>query len=157
MARTCGIPHAISGTEEEVAAQVKKITGGRMANVAVDAVGHSAISLQALRLTADAGEVIVLGTPRSEVTGNLTDIFGAAHIRWITVKGCLEWNVPTESPLPQDYSQRKKLDAIFGWIADGRLNLKALITHVLPPEEIKTAYEGLLHKKEEYVGVVLKW
>jgi len=35
--------------------------------------------------------------------------------------------------------------------------LKPLITQVLPPSEIQTAYEGLLHKKEEYVGVVLKW
>jgi 2-desacetyl-2-hydroxyethyl bacteriochlorophyllide A dehydrogenase len=157
MALACGIPHAIGGTEEEVAAQVRQITGGKMANVSVDAVGHSAIALQALRLTADSGEVIVLGTPRSEVQGNLTEVFSAAHIRWVAIKGCLEWNVPTEAALPGDYSQRKKLDAIFAWIADGRLKLHPLITHVLPPTEIKTAYEGLLREKEKYVGVVLKW
>jgi len=156
-ALACGIPHAITGTEEEVAAQVRQITGGKMAAVSVDAVGHSAICLQALRLTADSGEVIVLGSPRCEVTGNLTEIFGAAHYRWITLKGSLEWNVATEGALPNDYSQRKKLEAIFAWIADGRLKMRPLITHVLPPTEIKTAYEGLLHKKEEYLGVALKW
>jgi 2-desacetyl-2-hydroxyethyl bacteriochlorophyllide A dehydrogenase len=157
MALQCGIPYAISGSEEEVAQQVRDITGGKMANVTVDAVGHSAIALQAVRLTAPAGEVIVLGSPRSEVTGNLTEIFGAAHYRWITIKGCLEWNVPTESPVAGDYTQHKKMDALQGWLADGRLKLKPMITHVLPPKEIKTAYEGLLRKKEEYVGVVLRW
>jgi 2-desacetyl-2-hydroxyethyl bacteriochlorophyllide A dehydrogenase len=156
-ALACGIPHAISGTEDEVAAQVRQITGGTMANVSVDAVGHSAVAMQAVRLTADCGEVIVLGTPRVDVAGNLTEVFSAAHIRWVTIKGSLEWNVPTEPALPHQYSQRKKLEAIFAWIADGRLNLKPLITHTLRPAQIKTAYEGLLHKKDEYVGVVLKW
>ena len=157
LARQCGIAHTISGTEEEVLAQVKQITGGRMSQVTVDAVGHSAICLQAVKLTSDGGEVIVLGTPRCDVTGNLTDVFGAAHRRWVTIKGCLEWNLPTEPLLEQDYCQHKKLDALFQWIADGRLTLKPLLTHVLPPEEIKAAYEGLLSKKEDFVGVVLKW
>lgn len=157
MAKTCGIPYTISGTEEEVAAQVKQITDGRMAQVTVDAVGHSAIALQAVKLTSNGGEVVVLGSPRCEVQGNLTEIFGAAHYRWVNIKGALEWNLPTESVVEQDYSQQKKLEAVFGWIADGRLQLKPMLTHILPAEEIKTAYEGLLHKKEEYIGVVLNW
>jgi 2-desacetyl-2-hydroxyethyl bacteriochlorophyllide A dehydrogenase len=157
LARECGIPHTISGSEEEVASQVEQITGGHMADVSVDAVGHSGISLQAMRLTLSGGEVIVLGSPRADVTGNLTEVFSTSHHRWVTVKGALEWNIPTESPLPHDYSQRKKLDALFNWMADGRLKLKPLITHILPPEEIKTAYEGLLRNKEQYVGVVLRW
>lgn len=157
MAKECGIPHVISGTEEEVAEQVREITGGKLANVTVDAVGHSGVALQALRVTATAGEVIVLGSPRSDVPGNLTEVFGAAHYRWITVTGALEWYYPAESPVEHGYSQRKKLEGIFQWLSDGRLKLKPMITHVLPPKEIKTAYEGLLHKKEEYVGVVLRW
>jgi len=147
LAQRCGIPHLISGTEEEIVAQVKEITLGHMADVAVDAVGHSNIALQALRVTGDGGEV----------TGNLSELFAAAHYRWITIKGALEWNIPTQSLLPQDYSQHKKLAAIFHWIEDGRLRLSPLLTHVLPHKEIKTAYEGLLRQKEDYVGVVLKW
>jgi threonine dehydrogenase-like Zn-dependent dehydrogenase len=157
LAQECGISHAISGTEEEIIAQVRAVTGGRLADVTVDAVGHSAVALQALRLTADNGEVIVLGSPRVDVTGNLTEVFAAAHYRWITIKGALEWNIPTESVMPQDYSQHKKLNALFQWIADGRLRLSPLLTHILPAEQIKIAYEGLLHKKEAYVGVVLRW
>jgi len=157
LAKECGIPHVIAGTEEEIAAQVRDITGGRMAQVAVDAVGHSAISLQAVKLTSDGGEVIVLGSPRCEVEGNLSEVFNAAHYRWVSIKGSLEWNLPTESEHALAYSLQTRLAAIFSWIADGRLQLKPLITHVLPSQEIKTAYDGLLRKKEEYVGVVLKW
>jgi 2-desacetyl-2-hydroxyethyl bacteriochlorophyllide A dehydrogenase len=157
MAKACGIDHVIAGTEEEIAAQVREITGGQMANVTVDAVGHSAICLQALRLTATSGELVILGSPRVPFEGNLTEVFAASHARWVTIRGALEWNVPTEGALSFDYSQRKKLDAIFRWIADGRLNVKPMLTHTLPPEQIKTAYEGLLKDKEKFVGVVLKW
>ena len=157
MAQECGIPHVIAGSEAEVAEQVKRITGGKMANVAVDAVGHSAISLQAVRLTATGGEVIVLGSPRCEVQGDLTEIFGAAHYRWVTVTGALEWYYPAEAPMDHLYSQAKKIAGIFQWVSDGRLQLKPMITHTLPPAEIKMAYDGLLHQKEEYVGVILRW
>ncbi|SDU05569.1 2-desacetyl-2-hydroxyethyl bacteriochlorophyllide A dehydrogenase [Verrucomicrobium sp. GAS474] len=157
VAQDCGIPHVLSGTEEEVAAGVAELTGGKLAEVTVDAVGHSAVSLQALRLTAQGGEVVVLGSPRTEFAGNLTEVFRTAHIRWITIKGALEWYAPTESPLDHLYTQQKKLAAIYSWIADGRLRIAPLLTHLLPPQEIKAAYEGLLNQKEDYVGVVLKW
>ena len=42
-------------------------------------------------------------------------------------------------------------------IADGRLNLAGLVTHTITPEHLRDAYEGLLKKKEEYLGVVLTW
>jgi len=157
MAETCGIPYTITGTEEEVAAQVKQITKGQMANVAVDAVGHSAISLQATRLTANGGDVVVLGSPRCEVQGDLTEVFSAAHYRWVNIHGALEWYYPAESLMGHDYSQQKKIAGIFQWIIDGRLKLKPMITHTLPPSDIKKAYQGLLNNKEEYVGVVLRW
>jgi 2-desacetyl-2-hydroxyethyl bacteriochlorophyllide A dehydrogenase len=157
LARECGIPHVISGTEEEVAEQVRTLTSGRMAEVAVDAVGHSAIALQATKLTADGGDVVVLGSPRSPVSGNLTDVFAAAHYRWVSIKGALEWEVPTESSVPHQHTQQTRLRGLFEWIADGRLRLKPLITHVMPPAEIKAAYNGLLHRKDEFVGVVLNW
>ena len=39
----------------------------------------------------------------------------------------------------------------------GRLSLDGLVTHSIAPEELGTAYEGLLRKKEEYLGVIVKW
>ncbi len=157
MARESGIPHVIAGTEAEIAEQVRQITNGKMATVAIDAVGHSAVALQALKLVASGGELIVLGSPRSDVQGNLTEVFGAAHFKWVTVSGALEWYYPTETPGEHGYDQLKKLAAIFQWISDGRLNLQPMLTHRLPPADIKKAYDGLLHQKEDYVGVILRW
>jgi hypothetical protein len=35
--------------------------------------------------------------------------------------------------------------------------LTGLVTHTISPAQLGTAYEGLLKKKEEYLGVVLNW
>ena len=43
------------------------------------------------------------------------------------------------------------------WLADGRLRVEPLITHRLPPSEIQTAYDGLRSRRDEYLGVVLRW
>ncbi|HYV38637.1 MAG TPA: theronine dehydrogenase, partial [Gemmataceae bacterium] len=42
-------------------------------------------------------------------------------------------------------------------LASGRLNLTGLVTHKIAPEQLASAYEGLLKKKDEYLGVVMRW
>ena len=38
-----------------------------------------------------------------------------------------------------------------------RLRVDDLISHCVRPERLQEMYEGLLHRKEEYLGVVLDW
>jgi malate/lactate dehydrogenase len=42
---------------------------------------------------------------------------------------------------------------VYDLIREGRLVVKPLISHVLPPEQAPAAYEGLCHDKDRYVGV----
>jgi hypothetical protein len=42
-------------------------------------------------------------------------------------------------------------------LASGRLSLAGLVTQRIAPTELGTAYEGLLKKKEEYLGVTMRW
>ena len=51
----------------------------------------------------------------------------------------------------------EKQQMIFDWISDGRLLVEPLISHRLPPSNIKDAYEGLLNAPGEFTGVVLDW
>ena len=39
----------------------------------------------------------------------------------------------------------------------GQLNLTGLVTQKIKPDELGTAYEGLLKKKDEYLGVTVHW
>lgn len=157
LAERCGIPHTVGGSPDDVQANISQITGGELAMITVDAVGHSAAAMQALRATANHGQLILLGTPRVPVEGNLTDAFNDIHLRFITVRGALEWFLPMYPDNSANQSQYSKQAMIFDWLARNKLQLSPLISHHLPPNQIKDAYDGLLNQPETYTGVILDW
>ena len=157
LAQRCGISHTVGGAADKAQAQVEEITGGELGDITVDAVGHSGVVMQALRATASHGQLIILGTPRVEVQGNLTDLLSETHLRWITIRGALEWCVPMYPDIGNRTSQWSKQQTIFDWMARGQLHIEPLISHRLKPEQIKQAYDGLLNEPNVYTGVVLDW
>lgn len=157
LAERCGIPHTAGGSSEEVAEAIRQLTGGNGADTSVDAVGDSRVVRECVKNTASFGEVIILGSPRAPVQGDLTEIFSDVHIRWLTIKGALEWRLPIYPQTGVAESQQSKQEMIFDWMRLGKLQIAPLISHVMKPSEIKTAYEGLLHKKNEFFGVVLDY
>ena len=157
LAVRCGITDTVGGDDDEVQKQINEITGGDLGNITVDAVGHSSVVMQALRATATHGQLIILGSPRVSVSGDLTELLSDTHLRWITIKGALEWCVPMYPDTGNNISQFNKQQTIFDWITRGQLHVEPLISHRLLPEDIKQAYDGLLNESNTYTGVVLDW
>ncbi|MEZ4635465.1 MAG: zinc-binding dehydrogenase [Caldilineaceae bacterium] len=157
LAERCGIPVTVGGSEDEVQQFILDQTNGHGADITIDAVGHSAVVRQALRATARYGQVIILGSPRVPVQGDLTELLSDIHLRFITVRGALEWQVPMYPDAGNHISQYSKQQTIFDWIQRGLLHVEPLISHRLPATEITTAYEGLFREPETYTGVALLW
>ncbi len=157
LAARCGIEHTIEGGADEVQAQIQEMTNGELGNITVDAVGHSNVVMQALRATASQGQLVILGSPRVSVSGDLTELLSDVHLRWITIRGALEWCVPMYPDTGNRTSQFSKQQTIFDWIVRGKLHVEPLISHRLAPEQIKQAYDGLLNEPDIYTGVVLEW
>ena len=157
LAERCGITHTIGGNADEVQTQIQDITNGELGNITVDAVGHSSAVMQALHATASHGQLVILGSPRVSVTGDLTELLSDTHLRWITIRGALEWCVPMYPDTGNRISQFSKQQTIFDWMTRGQLHVEPLISHRLKPEEIKQAYDGLLNEPDIYTGVVLDW
>lgn len=154
LAERCGIPTTLSG-EGEVAATLR--AGGGGPSVVVDATGLSAVFPQAVRACAAGGEVILLGTPRTPSPGDLTPVLSDIHLRNLTVRGALEWNLPHYPQPGSRHSLFTKQTMIFDWLGRGELHLAELISHRLPAARIADAYEGLLNRPGEFTGVVLDW
>ena len=157
LAERCGIEHTVGGSADAAQEEIQEITGGELGNITVDAVGHSSVVMQALRATANHGQLIILGSPRVSVQGDLTDLLSETHLRWITIRGALEWCVPMYPDIGNRTSQFGKQQTIFDWMARGQLHVEPLISHRLNPERIKQAYDGLLNEPNVYTGVVLDW
>ena len=157
LAERCGIAHTVGGSAQEANDAVMELTGGQGAGITVDAVGHSAVVMQAQAATARFGQLILLGSPRVPVEGNLTELLSEVHLKMITMRGALEWSLPIYPDIGNRTSQFSKQESIFEWVKAGKLHVEPLISHRLPPEEIKQAYEGLLRQPESYTGVALVW
>lgn len=157
LAQRCGIKHTVGGGADEAQAEIQEITNGDLGNITVDAVGHSAVVMQALKATANHGQIIILGSPRVSVPGDLTELLSDTHLRWITIRGALEWCVPMYPDIGNRTSQWRKQQIIFDWMAREQLHVEPLISHRLQPEQIKQAYDGLLNEPNVYTGVVLDW
>ena len=157
LAEKCGISHTVGGTQQDVLKAIKEMNNGKMADITVDAAGHSAVIQQALQATATFGQLILLGSPRVPVEGNLTDVMSDIHLRWVTVRGALEWCLPTYPCTGSKYSLFSKQQTIFDWMRRGLLKIEPQVSHRLKPKQIKEAYDGLLNQPDVFTGVVIDW
>lgn len=164
LATQCGIRHVVGGTADEAQKAIADLTGKELADITVEATGLTPVVLQAIRATANVGQVVLLGSPRAPFQGDLTPAFKDIHLRYLTVRGALEWCPPTYPvrgsqngrtwAMPSLYDKQRM---IFDWLREGQLVLDPLVTHRLPPTAVREAYEGLLRDPERYVGVALDW
>jgi 2-desacetyl-2-hydroxyethyl bacteriochlorophyllide A dehydrogenase len=161
LAYETGIHEAIDPTglsDKELFEQVSALNYGRRPTIVVDAVGDSKIIERCVNLVAHNGRVIMLGTPRAEYNTDATVMLKIAHFHGVEIIGALEWTIPLlKRNSSGSVSTELNTELIFRMIGEGALKVKPLCSHVLPPSELDRAYQGLLHHKDDYLGVVLDW
>ncbi len=156
VARELGIGEVLNCTPDEQIEAVVSATGGRGADIAVDVTGLSPAILNAILSTAKHGQVILLGTPRSGFTADITPCFNHLHMKMITLKGAFnELNPYTKREGSRFYVEN---DFCY-WRGFARRHpeLAYMITQRIKPEQIESAYHGLYYDKENNVCTVIVW
>jgi len=160
IAKRCGVKHVVNPSKENLREKVLELTGGEGCEVTVEAIGNPSTIETCCQITKRLGEVILLGSPRGIYNTNLTGILSYVHL-WprgcLTFKGAHEWRYPVHPKEGSKHSIERNTRIALHLIMEGKLKVKELLTHVIQPEAIKEAYEGLLNKKSEYLGVVINW
>lgn len=156
-AREVGIKNVYSVLPERQNEILMELTNGKGVNISVDAVGSSRIIMNSVQSTAKNGKVILLGTPRAEAAANLTDLLRPVHLKCLQILGAFEWRVPAYSQPGVAHCIESNLQKIWSMIADGHLKVKELVSHVIKPEQMQSAYLGLYKDKENYLGVLVDW
>lgn len=144
-------------TNDELRDRIKARNAGQQPPVVVDAVGVSQLVEQGIHMAALNGQVIMLGTPRAAYETDATRMLKEAHFRGVEIIGALEWTIPLLKRQSPGVSTEANTELIFKMLADGSLKVKPLLSHLLPPARLDDAYQGLLHNKDSYLGVVLDW
>lgn len=146
LAYKLGFKHAFNSRDHDPAETVRKLSGGRGADLCVEAAGVPATMKAALSVAGNGARVVLLGNPSGDVT------LPAALISQVMrreVKVCGTWN--------SSYSAAGNNDdwhAVLAAIAAGTIKLAPLITHRLRLEQ---AMDGLclMRDRAQFISKIL--
>lgn len=156
-ALAAGADQVIDPATGDIRSQLAQCLNTRGAEVVADATGIPDAVPVAMSLACDGGQVVVVGSPRGKVKE--VNFYDDLHRRYIEVTGA-HGNMlfePAHTRLAGSWDINKAQNWLLAMMRSGRLNLDGLVRHTIQPSELGTAYEGLLHKKDEYLGVVVRW
>lgn len=144
-ALTMGADVALDSNAGDVVAEVERLTAGRMADAAVEAVGLPATFELALRLTRPAGVLSSIGNYGMQ--GELTvPLDAGAFLGGVGNKRI----VSTTSPGGKDRARR-----LLALVAAGKVDLGSFVTHHFPLERIDAAYDLFREKRDGVFKVAI--
>ncbi len=148
VSRKMGATHTVDGVACNVVEEVARITGGEMADVVVEAVGKEETFNLCTSLLKRNGTLVYFGVPNKE------NLDGLMRLRFLDMFVKEIRVVTSVGPNPQeDYTIARD------WIVQGRLDVRPILTHSLPFEEIQQGFEVAFDRPEEEkaIKVVLEF
>ncbi len=148
ISKACGIDACVNPAAEDLADRVHAMTNGEGCQVVVEATGNPDAAPEAIRVAAQMGQVILLGSPRGSAE---IDLYFDLHRTGVSVIGAHGSRQADASQFGDPVPDELMLD----YIARERLKVAPLLTHVLPASRADEAYRGLLEEKDAWLGVLL--
>lgn len=134
LALKMGANAVINNSHQDPLTEIQKITGGQLPDIVIEAVGHSE---QVLNLCGDLckydGDILYFGVPPERLDA----------VAWRPI-----WrkNISVHTSVGPDFSRDFPL--AMRWQAEGRLDLRPLVTHRFPLQQVQTAFEVYSERKD---------
>lgn len=159
IAEECQVDYTINPKSTNTALKIQELTEGRMLNTLIEAIGNTQVIMDSMEYMAKNGEIVLLGTPRTQYVHNCADaFFKVFHSDYnLRFKGAHEWKDPYEPDSFVKHSIIRNTKVVMDYMAQDRIIYKPLLTHVVRPEECRDIYHALGNDKETYLGVVFDW
>jgi 2-desacetyl-2-hydroxyethyl bacteriochlorophyllide A dehydrogenase len=140
------------------------MTSNRGVDILVEATGLPSVMVDSVTSVRSMGHIVLLGLPHGPFTGDVTEFFRQVFLNWITITGALERNKILEPTEYLKHSYLADVSYMLDLLRRGDLKTKELVSHVVKPDDFKSAYDGLLRpyegrigQNEEYTAVVVDW
>jgi threonine dehydrogenase-like Zn-dependent dehydrogenase len=141
----------MNADEGEVAERIRTLTENRGADVAIEVTGSSAALHQAVRSVAYSARVVALGFFQGEATGLfLGEEF---HHNRVNIVGSQIFG--TDPELTYRWNRLRLVQTFMRLQTDGVVELRPIISHVIPFEEAGEAFRILDQEPENALQVVL--
>ncbi len=122
-----GATAVINTEKQDPAEAVAELTGGVMADLVIEAVGHGEqVFNLCTELCREQGRILYFGVPPATIDG----------LRWLDL---FMKNINVQTTVNPDFERDFPL--AMQWIAEGRIDVSPLITHHYPLDRIQEAFE----------------
>ncbi len=153
LASNVGASHTINFKEQDPAEEIKRITENRGADVSIEITGSYGALHSAIRATAYNSRVVVSGFYQGEGLGLvLGEEFHHNRIQLISsqISG-------SAAALSLRWNRLRLNQTIMQLQAEGRLDLKRFVTHIIPAAQVTEAFKLIDKNPNDVVQVVLKF
>jgi len=145
VAREYGFDDCINAMQEDAVKRIVEETGGRGADICVEAAGTAVTFEQSLRMARKLGKVILMGNVSGDVV--IPERTASAILRGqLTIYGT--WNSSFTAVPKNEWS------AALHFMSTGALNLGPLITHKFKLEQVNDAFDMMYNRKEFFNKVM---
>lgn len=142
ISRQLGADVTLNIHECDVVAEVLKLTGGRGADSAIEALGTQSTFETGLRVIKPGGTLSSLGVYSSDLTIPLSAFAAGLGDHRINTALCP--------------GGKERMRRLMNVLASGRLDLGALVTHHYPLDQIVAAYDLFSHQRDGVLKVAIK-
>lgn len=132
MARKFGATQTVKVGEDDPASVITAATGGRLADVTFEVIGLKDTIMQALALTRNGGECILVGVPRMDAILEIPAAFEFLYFNK-TIKGCWYGSSNVHEDVPK----------LLAFYKDGKLKLDELISREIGVGDVNEAFEAM--------------
>lgn len=144
----------LNPTTANMAAEIERITEGSGLDCIIEASGYPDHLPALFDMARIGGRIVLLGS----IWHRTVEVdFMPFHLKELTLIGAHQPKCPTVAtpafPWTQQYNRAQTLKMI----GDGRLNVRRLITHILPYTEAAEGYRLLREERDRALGVVLDY
>lgn len=134
-----GADEVINGKEQNVVAEIMKLTDGMGADLVIETAGSEVTTQQAVHFAKKGGVIVLVGYSPS---GNITLPVGLAIDKELTFKTVFRY--------------RDIYPLAIEAVASGRVNLKGIVTNIFSLDEIQDAMDQSVKNKADIVKSVIK-
>jgi 2-desacetyl-2-hydroxyethyl bacteriochlorophyllide A dehydrogenase len=155
LAQELGATHVINAAKEDVHERVMSLTDGQGADVVIEASGVPAVAADAVAVARVKARVVFLGWYQTPVTLPhwVADVYHK-ELDLIATRatGFSDQYFPIEKS-----TSGRNMRRVLKFIADGKVRVQPIVSHVLPVAEFAEAMRLEAEKPEGALKVMLRW
>ncbi|MEI7905079.1 MAG: zinc-binding dehydrogenase [Candidatus Firestonebacteria bacterium] len=125
--------------------------------LALDCSGHEKAVIDALKIVARKGEVVLLGVPWKRNTDIFAhEAFHAVFHKYAVLRSGWEWEIPRFPETFKGNSMAENFTAALNWLKEENITVDG-IYDVASPKEAGRVYESYLQGRAKYLTTVFNW